>query len=320
MKKLLKFLCVIEGITILPFQSFAKEKASKVEYDNHYVDYVYNNYLKDKKKMVYDIETIRTEETIYTVPVSSNTTIIDETDIMEKEEINETDKTNETNEIDKTNETDISSSTEQDKDDNDKEESDSFYIGLGAGISSFKDYKVQQPQYSFDKATMKPERDTNIYFNFGINNFIINSMNLEFEIGYFENDKIPTPHENGVYLIDYNQKMKIYNAGVNLIYDIVDIHSLFIPFIKFGAGMARFELSDFGIVRENNISTNFESKSESKNTFYGKISAGIMYSMNDTSKFIIGAEYIKYKDIDYKYLSLSDLSQINITAGLRFYF
>ena len=306
MKKLLKLLCVIEGITILPFQSFAKtkEKEEDIHYDNYYVDYVYNNYLKNKKKTVYDVEAIRTEETIYTVPVSSSTTtIINETNIMEGS---------------KENKTDMSSSFAQNK--NNEEELYNFYIGFGVGISEFKDYEVQQTQYSTDKATMKPERDTNVYFNFGINNLIKDTMDLEFEIGYFENDKIPTPNENGVYLIDYNQKVKIYNVGANLIYNIVDIDSLFILFIGFGAGMARFELSDFGIIKSDNTSTNFESKSESKDTFYGKISAGIMYSMNESSKFTVAAEYIKYKDIDYKYLTLSDLAQINVTAGLRFYF
>ncbi|MBD5405958.1 porin family protein [bacterium] len=307
MKKLLKLLCVIEGITILPFQSFAKtkEKEEDIHYDNYYVDYVYNNYLKNKKKTSYDIETIRTEETVYTVPVSSSTTT---TTIINKNII-------QNNKINK-----IGSSTSSSIKQNTNDTGYDFYIGFGVGISDFRDYEVKQPQYSPDKATMRPDRDSNVYVNFGIDNLIKDSMNLEFEIGYVENDKIATPNENGVDLIDYNQKIKTYNIGANLIYDIVDIDSLFIPFIGFGVGMARFELSDFGIVKENDILTNFESKSEKKDTIYGKITAGIMYSMNNSSKFTIGAEYIKYKNIDYKYISLSDLARINVIAGLRFYF
>lgn len=304
MKQLLKILLIIEGIVILPSMSFSKE--NKVEYDNYYVDYVYNNYLKNKRKQPYEIETTEeniTEETsLYGMPISSVTGLKNETKIKGTE---------------KTNQTQISSKetkTEETKNPY------RFYAGLGLGISKLNDYDVLQPAYSQDKATMEPDDSSNAYINFGINNIFKDFMSLEFELGYAENEKIPTPHENGVYLIDYNQNLKTYNIGANLIFNILDINSMFIPYIGFGLGMAKLELSDFGIIVQDDIPANFKSKSESKNTFYGKITAGVMYSMNETSKFVIGADYIMYNDVDYKYISLQDLSRINFTAGLKFYF
>ncbi len=319
MKKLLKYLCVIEGVLALPTLSYANEiiiednkiiiKEDKVKddvhYDNYYVDYVYNNYLKNKKKQAYTIETIYDIQEIgvdnkYMGVPTNNVTSTNITEISTY--------------TTKDNQTDIS-----DTDDNDENDTYRFYIGFGLGISNLENYNSERIM-DRESATMKPDISSNMYANFGIRNFIYDNMNMEFELGYAENDKIPTPHENGITLIDYNQNLKTYNLGANLIYDILDIDSLFVPYIGFGLGMARLELGDFGIAMSNNKPVLFEGKSEAKNTFYGKITAGIMYKMRENSKFTIGGEYILYKDVDYKYLELSDLARINFTAGLKFYF
>lgn len=335
MKKLLKYLCVMEGIFALPALSYANEiimknnkiiiKETKVEddihYDNYYVDYVYNNYLKNKKKQTYTIETVYD---IQEMDIDNEYADVPATDDLMSTNIVSTEVTEIDTDDANDNETEVSeikTEISEIKDDTEKSEPDKyrFYIGFGLGISNLQDYNSKRIMDN-ESATMKPDISSNVYANFGIHDFFYDNMHLEFELGYAENKKIPTPHENGETLIDYNQGLKTYNLGANLVYNIADFNSLFIPYIAFGCGMARLELSDFGITSGNVSSTMFESKSEAKNAFYGKIAAGVMYRMRENSKFTVGGEYILYKDVEYKYLELSDLARINFTAGLKFYF
>lgn len=297
---------------MLPSISFSKSNTEKEKYDNHYVNYVYENYLKNKQSQYYEVDTIQrdvVEETsIYNMPVIVTNELITETQIEE---------------VDTSNQTQLSSAMSNTDTPTDNAEDDkyNFYFGLGLGISKLDNYKSQQPLFSLEKATMEPEDSSNVYANFGLNNIFEDFINLEVELGYVENKKITTPDENGVYLIDYNQNLKTYNLGANLIFNMLNIDSMFIPYIGFGLGVAKLELADFGTIIIPNVGgAKFKSKSESKNTFYGKIEAGIMYSLNKTSKFVIGAEYIMYNDVDYKYINMQDLSRINFNAGLKFYF
>lgn len=273
------------------------------EYNNYYVDYMYNNYLKDKSK--------KTPKIVFEdVNVDTNTTSVIQTDMNKEHKITQPQQQQK-------------EPVKQAKKEVKVEEKNAtpFYFELGLGISKFRNYEVIQPQYSPDAATMEPQDTANMFVKFGMTDFLTKLMNLEFELGYVNNNKITTEQENKVYLMDYNQKVKTYTLGANISYNFLGIDNMFVPFINFGGGVARFELSDYGKTKDSNgYLYNFESGKNTKNTIYGKIGAGLMYKMDATTRFTIGADYFIYKDYDLKNLNLQDLSRINIQAGLRFYF
>lgn len=296
--------------------SFAEEPV----YDNYYVDYVYNNYLKDKERK--SITIVKT-----TAPVNQNSQYFIQPQNNDELQAN----TENLSEDDSTQESDNVNSQSYENSQFDENSSNqskyNFYTELGIGISQLRDFFVTQPAYSMDKATMEPERSSNYSLKFGFNDLLANNLNLELELGYVNNDRITTNNENKVILLDYNQKIKTYNVGTNIIYNFGNIDNLFIPFVGFGIGISKFDISDYGtvlakdgIVDQSGQPTYFESESESKNVFYGKASAGILYSMNDNTKFSLSADYIIYNDFDITFLDFEDLNRINVVAGLRFYF
>ena len=303
------------------------------KYDNHYLNYVYDNYLnKSQQPTVADIQVknntnknliievnIKEEESKDNkiIIAQENNAVPQNKEVATEEIVEELAITTENKVLTKENETKKSQSKAVKKD---KKTPLPLYWGLGLGISNLGDFEVAQVQYSEERASMEPQEATNFYIKFGLPDLILNQMDLEFELGYVENDKITTPHENGVYLIEYNQNMKTYNLGANLNYNFdLDMDLPIVPYLGFGLGLARVELSDYGMV-DNGSLIPFESASESKNTFYSKFSAGISYDIDKKSTLVIGTDYIIYNDIDYKFLDLEDLSRFNVSAGLRFYF
>ncbi len=309
MKKLFSFLIFTQILTLSNYVL-----AEEVQYDNYYVDYVYNNYLKNKEK---------NKNTIVKPVVEINTTT--KTEIYQFQEDDLIQQHIDKQEKDMVENIKIKEVGIKRK--NNIVNNYKFYADLGLGLSNFQDYLITQPKYSMDKATMEPEMTNSFLLKFGFKDLLFDNMNLEVEFGEVDNKNITTLGVNSTILVEYNQKIKTTNIGANLTYNFFDIDAKWNPFIGIGIGGARLEIADYGKVLAKDgvpdpsgVLTYFESGVERKNTLYGKAIAGLMYSMSDDTKFSITADYIMYNNFDITYLSFEDLSRLNITAGLRFYF
>lgn len=268
------------------------------EYDNYYVDYMYENYVGKRRARPVEFDIMEQQ-------LQENKNII----------------------MPKVGTIKIKSNIEQENDDF----SPTFYTQFSYGISKFGKYKSNFENYYLNTADMKADSNEPLYtFALG---WAFNDWNIELEANKVDYEKIETKDVNKTSLIEYNQKIKSLSIGLNLIYNFIPASdSKFIPFIGAGLGYAEFKISDFGKVWTVDgvpsqagmigaVATDFESGDEKKDTWYAKALAGVDITVHNNTHLILSCDYRIYDDIKTdNLLELKDMNSFNASVGLRFNF
>ena len=271
------------------------------EYDNYYVQYMYENYVGKRRARPVEFDIL--EQNLKGNKNIQMPQVIDEKDLGN---------------------TDTKQTYHLDFDTR-------FYLQLNAGVSQLNKYKLNFANYSLNKAKM--ENDTN-EFSYGFSlGWAFENWNVEIEANKVKYGKVETSDINKTFLIEYNNKLDIMDLGGNITYNILNPKTnRLVPFVGVGLGYSIFKIADFGQVwakdgvpveagTEGAVATNFESGYEETNPWYTKVMTGLNIAVSDRVNLLVSVDYKMYEDITTdNNLEFSDINSLNANLGLRLNF
>ena len=263
------------------------------EYDNYYVQYMYENYVGKRRARPVEFDIL--EQNLKENKNIQMPQVIDEKDLGN---------------------TDTKQTYHLDFDTR-------FYLQLNAGVSQLNKYKLNFANYSLNKAKM--ENDTN-EFSYGLSlGWAFENWNVEIEANKVKYGKVETSDINKTFLIEYNNKLDIMDLGGNITYNILNPKTnRLVPFVGVGLGYSIFKIADFGQVwakdgvpveagTEGAVATNFESGYEETNPWYAKVMAGLNIAVSDRVNLLVSVDYKMYEDITTdNNLEFSDINSLKI--------
>ncbi len=288
-------------------------------YDNHYINYVYDNYLKSKK--------VKNTDNSIDIIKAHNAKIYNK-------EVERLDKESEYLKARQKKIDELSSNLKNKKTSNKEEidEHNKVYATFGMGLSNLFTYQIEKNpkiiknQYADMKNPSSNWIDS-ISLGYGYQN-----INAEIEYTHVKNDNLYTEDINNDYLLRYGNNLKINSIGVNVLYSPnLSILENTTPFIGIGYGKSSVFLSDYGIgyfkdglsvdkTTPGNEIKKFDSDEESTSTTYIRLKLGAKYSLAEKLKLIVTINYNMINNAEYEYLKLKNIDSVDAIFGLRYSF